>query len=232
MKMKSSMRLAAMAIAAVLLLPAACDRRDTEDDTATTPADTELDRPTDAATATPEATDATAEGPAAGSAAGTTATPGSPDQGTPAATATSQADALAMLMAVNEHEISAADQAIRKKVTGDVRQYAEMMRTDHGKNLQETTRLGGAASTATAVTAMREKGENELRTLDAQTGKAYEKAYIDAMVKGHTEALAMIDNTMLPAATDANVRQHFTVTRTAVSRHLDRAKELQGTMGR
>jgi len=220
-----------LAAALILVLGlVACDRRDVEDDTTATPAEpttsreagtppTDADRDIEAPTATnaPEPPDTTAGMPA-----GSTAPAG--------ATATTQADALAMLMAVDEHEIAAADQALGKNVTGAVRDFAQMMKTDHGKNLTDTTKLGGAASTAPGVKALKDKGDSDLRTLDAQSGKAYEKAYIDAMVKGHTDALAMIDNTLLPAATDTNVRQHFTTTRAAVARHLDKAKEIQATV--
>lgn len=214
-----------LAIALPLLL-VACDRREVEDDTAATPADTEMaqegpvgtapapgpDTPVDpdVATTAPEPRDASEPAP-----------------GTPGAGATSQADALAMLIAVNEHEIAAADQALAKNVTGKVRAYAEMMKTDHSRNLADTTGLGGAASTAPAVTGLRSKGENELRMLGAKSGKDYEQAYVEAMVKGHTEVLALIDGTLLPATTDANVRQHLTTTRTTVQRHLDEAKKLQ-----
>jgi putative membrane protein len=139
----------------------------------------------------------------------------------------SQADALAMMVAVDEHEIAAVDQAIGKKVSGKVRDFADMMKVDHSRNLVDTTKLGAAESTATPVTLLRQKGESELRMLDGKSGKDYESAYVDAMVKGHTEALSMIDNTLLPAATDTKVRDHFTATRTAVARHLEKAKELQ-----
>lgn len=230
-------KLARIPLAAALVVAlglVACDRRDVEDDTTVTPAEptesreagsppTDADRDIDAPVATnePEPPDATEAMPAGSTAPGTAPT---------GSAGTTQADALAMLMAVNEHEIAAADQALGKNVTGAVRDFAEMMKTDHGKNLADTTRLGGAASTAPAVDALEKKGEADLRALDAQTGKAYEKAYIDAMVKGHTDALAMIDNTLLPATTDANIRQHFTTTRAAVARHLERAKEIQGTL--
>lgn len=212
----------------------ACDRRDVEDDTTATPAEpaesreagsppTGADRDIEAPVETnePEPPDTTEAMPAGNA-------PATPDAAT--AASPSQADALAMLLAINEHEIAAADQALRKNVTGAVRDYAQMMKTDHGKNLADTTRLGGAASTAPTIEAMEKKGEADLRTLDAQTGKAYEKAYIDAMVTGHTDALARIDSTMLPAATDPNIRQHLTTTRDTVSRHLARAKEIQGTL--
>lgn len=216
-------------LAGVLALAAACDRRDTEDDTTRTAADTEIDRAAGAEAPPapgPEASPGTDAEVAA------TVSPEPPDAGetgapgTPAA-ALSQADALALLVAINEHEIAAADQALRKNVTGAVRQFADMMRVDHTRNLTDTTKLGGAASTHPTVTGQKRKGEAELRTLDAQTGNAYEKAYMDAMVKGHEEALGAIDNAMLPAATDDRVRQHFTATRTAVANHLERARQVR-----
>ncbi|KQY49355.1 DUF4142 domain-containing protein [Lysobacter sp. Root494] len=220
------------AAAVVLLLGlAACDRRDVEDDTTATPAEATASReagtpPPATDVEAPTATNAPEPPDASEMPAGSTA-PGTAPAG---ATTTSQADALAMLMTVNEHEIAAADQALGKNVTGAVRDFAQMMKTDHSKNLADTTKLGGAASTSPGVKALKDKGDADLRMLDAQTGKAYEKAYIDAMVKGHTDALAMIDNTLLPAATDTNIRQHFTTTRAAVARHLEKAKEIQGTL--
>lgn len=215
-------------LAVALAATAACDRRDTEDDAARTAADTELERPVGAeapAQPGPEASPGTDAEVA--STVGAEPPDASETAGQPGAAGASQADALALLATINEHEIAAADQAVRKNVTGDVRQFAEMMRTEHTKNLEETTKLGGAASTHAAVTAQKQKSEAELRTLDAQSGKAYEKAWMDAMVKGHEDALAAIDNTMLPAATEDRARQHFTATRAAVAKHLERARQIQ-----
>jgi putative membrane protein len=212
---------AALAIALLLpLLLSGCDRRTVEDD-----------RQSTAEPGTPAAT-SPAEADRAASAPVATVTPEPADTATaaPAANALTQADALAWLVAADEHEIAAADQALARNVTGKVRDYAQMMKTDHGKNLTDTTRLGAATSTAAAVTVLKQKGEADLRALDANAGAAYEKAYVDAMVRGHTDVLAMFDSTLLPAATDANVRQHFTTTRATVARHLDKAKELQAAM--
>lgn len=206
-----------MVALALPLLITACDRRTVEDDAAATPAEDTASR--EAGTPAP-VTDV--EVPASATAPA--------DATAPTAGAISQADALAMLMAVNEHEIAAADQALAHNVSGGVRDYAQMMKTEHTQNLTESSKLGGAVSTAIAVKDLRDKGEAELRTLDALSGDAYAKAYIDAMVKGHTEALALLDGTLLAAATDANVRQHFTATRAAVAHHLERAKEVQASL--
>lgn len=216
---------AAIAVSLALpLLLASCDRRKVEDDTTATPAE-----PTQSPEAGTPPTDADREV----SAPVATNTPEPADAGAAAPTAAntlSQADALAWLVAADEHEIAAADQALARNVTGKVRDYAQMMKTDHGKNLADTIKLGAAASTAPAVKTLKDKGEADLRALDANAGAAYEKAYIDAMVRGHTDVLAMFDGTLLPAATDANVRQHFTTTRAAVARHLEKAKEIQAAL--
>ena len=109
--------------------------------------------------------------------------------------------------------------------TGDVLDYARMMEKEHGDNLAKTQSLGSPAD-GSDVQALKDKGAKELQTLDAASGEAYEKAYIDAMVKGHQEALDAIDNKMIPAATTDVVKQHLTDTRTHVAAHLDKAKAI------
>ena len=52
------------------------------------------------------------------------------------------------------------------------------------------------------------------------------KAYIDAMVKGHTEALAVLDNKLIPKATTQAVKDHLAATREHVAHHLERAESL------
>lgn len=219
--------LGSVAVAGLLL--AGCDRRDVGERAASTPQDatTQTQAP---AGGPPPAADRDIDAPVA---TNTPEPPDATDTGAPSIAtrpAISQADALALLMAVDENEIAAADQALARNVGGQVRDYAQMMKTDHGQNLTDTTRLGGAVSTAPAVAEAKQKGEAGLRSLDAFGGAGYEKAYIDAMVADHTEALAIFDSTLLPVATSANVRQHFITTRAMVARHLARAKEIQASL--
>jgi putative membrane protein len=47
------------------------------------------------------------------------------------------------------------------------------------------------------------------------------------MVKGHEEALALLDDKLIPAASSENARAHLTETRASVAEHLQRAKALQ-----
>jgi len=133
--------------------------------------------------------------------------------------------ALGLLGAVNEHEIAAARQAQSKKVSGAVLDYARMMQKDHGEN-QARTKAFGPLSDGAEVRALKVKGEGELASLGTKSGAAYAKAYIDAMVKGHTDALDLIDRKMIPAATGAAVKEHLTKTRAHVADHLERARAI------
>ena len=79
------------------------------------------------------------------------------------------------------------------------------------------------------VAAMKQKHDAERQRLSALDGEAFASAWVDAMVKGHEEALAKLDNELIPGASDAGVRQHLQDTRAAISRHLDTARSLQSS---
>lgn len=140
------------------------------------------------------------------------------------------AEALATLMAVNEHEIASARLALDKKPSEPVAQYARMLEREHGENQRKTrdlARSAGVDPKATpAVEALKTRSERERDALAGQDGDAFERAYIEAMVKGHAEALAKIDGELLPAATDPVVAEHLRVTRTHIAQHLEQAEQL------
>lgn len=134
--------------------------------------------------------------------------------------------ALGMLAAINQHEIDAAKQAKAKKVSAPVLAYAAKMEKEHGENLAKTKTLGTLSNDA-QVQAQKVEGKQHLAELGKKSGKDYESAYVDAMVKGHSDVLAKIDGTLLPMATSAAVKKHLTETRGHVAMHLDEAKALQ-----
>lgn len=176
----------------------------------------------------PDADDAMSTPPAA-----TTPTDGTyPDANAPGtdmpAADTGQQEALGLLAAVDEHEIAAAQQAKSKNVDGAELDYANMMESAHSQNLAATRALMMAdAAEPAAVADLKAKGQAELDRLGALQGDEYEDAYIDAMVAGHQDALAMLDSRLIPAARDAAVRQHLQSTREQVAAHLEQARQLQ-----
>lgn len=152
--------------------------------------------------------------------------PQSPPAATGADATVEERGALGVLNAINAHEIAAAEQALSKGVSGDVADYARMMQTSHAQNREQTTALGADDDHARAQ-AQRDKGQAERQALDGREGDDYARAYIDAMVTGHAQALETLDNELIPAATTPAVRDHLAATRSTVAAHLQQARALQ-----
>jgi len=177
--------------------------------------------------------------------------------GMPAGSTSALADgdrkALMAVMEVDRHEIEAADAALSKNVQGEVRAYAETLRSEHTRNLEasrallgnedqtgrEMTAVAGgtamttadAASSASSTPAdlveMKRKHDEERERRSALSGNEFQKAWVDAMAMGHQDALTKLDSELIPGATDARVKAHLQTTRSAIAAHLDAAKKLQ-----
>jgi putative membrane protein len=106
------------------------------------------------------------------------------------------------------------------------------MGTDTGMGTAGTTATDAMAGNTVMsddadLRAMREKHDAARQRLSQLEGEAFATAWIAAMVQGHEEALAELDNELIPNATDAGVTRHLQTTRTAIAGHLDTARSLQ-----
>ncbi|WP_115043525.1 DUF4142 domain-containing protein [Xanthomonas arboricola] len=137
-------------------------------------------------------------------------------------------EALGTLSAINTSEIGAANLALQKQVHGGVRDYAMQMVKEHTDNNQKLAKWSPDLSAAAAKAQM-SKGKTELAMLQKLDTKAFEAAYVTAMVKDHTDALAALDKQLIPAAKTAQVLAHLQTTRSHVAEHLAAAKTLQAS---
>lgn len=94
---------------------------------------------------------------------------------------------------------------------------------------QSPDAMGGPLPSDPELAEMRRKHDAERQRLAAMEGEEFATAWIQAMVKGHEEALTKLDNELIPGASDAAVKQHLQDTRAAISRHLDTARSLQSS---
>ena len=142
-----------------------------------------------------------------------------------------EAEVLATVAAIDLNEINAAAQAQTKQISQPVKDYAKLLHQEHGMNLDKTLKLGQQIEATPVITPAVEqaqkKGAGELAAFVELDGKAFESAYVAAMVKGHTEALAKIDTQLQKSAGNAALKQHLTGTREHVAKHLEKAKALQ-----
>ena len=155
---------------------------------------------------------------------------GSPMREVPGTEGT-DAEVLSFIVAVDVNEILAASEAQKKKIASPVMDYAKMLHTAHGENMAKTLQLGQSIqvtpSDTKPVDALKKKGAGELAMLIPLDGKEFETAYLDAMIKGHTEVLGMIDDQLLKTAKNEKLKGHLTQTRGHVAMHLDQAKKLK-----
>lgn len=144
---------------------------------------------------------------------------------------TMESNAIAHLMAVNEHEILSAEIAAGKQVSAPVAEYAAMLKREHAENQALSAKLATApkkdANDSADVIARKEKAAAERQMLSATPASEFEAIYLDAMIDGHAEALTLIDDKLMPAAKTSAVKSHLTETRKHIAMHLERAEALQ-----
>ena len=180
---------------------------------------------------------ADAAAPSATTAPGATSIPGAMASDTSASQASAgltDADILAIITAIDSNEIKAATEAQKEKLGGKAKGYAKMLKKQHAANAEKSKKFSKKAgitpSEANQTAAdLRAKGASELTTLASLDGKAFEKAYIDAMVTGHIEALQVIDTQLLPSAKNEDLRAQIKDLRGHVAHHLEEGKRLQET---
>lgn len=137
---------------------------------------------------------------------------------------------IAFMEAINNSEISAAKVAKDKKIDSNVMNFADLMIDQHSKNLQEVTDLSKSANIPededSAVKKFKDKGDKELASLSSLDGTKFQKAYIKAMIKGHTEALKKVDH-FIKEAQNEDLKKYLINTKVTVEEHLAKAKKLK-----
>ena len=140
---------------------------------------------------------------------------------------------IGLIMAIDKSEIDAAHQAEGKNISPEVKDFAKMMEDQHGDNLAKLQALStktGIQPPATAGGMIMAKGDKGLAIRGVMNGHDFEKAYINDMVDGHSDALNLIDTHLLPDAQNSELKDFVAKTRDHVVMHLAKAKELQSKL--
>jgi putative membrane protein len=142
-----------------------------------------------------------------------------------------EAEILAYLIAMNEAEVAAAQDAIAKNVDARVIKFAEHMKKDHGKNLEDTQKLASSMDVqpqdTDSVMRFREKAAGIRTDLSRLDSGAFGNAYMEYMVRDHEKALEMIDENFMKHTKDVQLLDHLKVTRSTVAEHYSQAKAIQ-----
>lgn len=148
--------------------------------------------------------------------------------------AQSEGKILETVIVLNKNEIAAGNLALKKSSNKEVKNFAAFMVKEHGDNLKKTEmlshKLGVNPASNSTATNLKHKGKKELAHLKTLHGTSFDKAYMDAMVKGHEDALNLINN-LISQASNPLVKKHLEATKVHVEHHLQKAQAIQKTLG-
>ena len=132
---------------------------------------------------------------------------------------------------------SAAGAAAQSKArNAQVKDFAQQMVRDHGAVNKQAVALAQKLNVTPAdndVSRQLQQGAEQSRTeLGGRTGAEFDRAYIDREVQYHQAVLDALDRTLIPGAQNAELKALLQQVRPNVAAHLERAKSIQGSLGR
>jgi putative membrane protein len=169
---------------------------------------------------------------------GTSDSPTSESQSAPSASVGSTADVsglsdaqiAAVLQAINQGEIKQGVLASNHASAASVKRFASHMVTAHRTMLATQTAILSRAQITPSANAvsnqLKRDGRAQLSTLQSMRGRDFDRAYVDAQVRGHSEALDIIDRT-LPTLRNPELKMDVQNARPRVEAHLREAQRLQ-----
>jgi putative membrane protein len=173
-------------------------------------------------------------GAVTGSGGGGGATDGGTDGVDGAAAALSQAQAIAVAEEANSGEVHAAEIALTRSTNSDVLAFATMMTTDHNAaNMRLQALVQQAGLTAEDSATRRTLSTQTQQTLDslwAATTSSFDLTYVNSQIAMHTMVLQLLQNSLIPAVQDAQLRTELQAEQTAVTAHLASAQQLHATL--
>jgi putative membrane protein len=153
-----------------------------------------------------------------------------------AAQAPSDAQIASIVVTANQVDIDAGKLGESKGHAADVKAFAKQMVTDHtGVNKQAValvTKLKVTPEDNPTSQSLKKAGDDNLKSLKALKGAAFDKAYIDHEVAYHEQVLDAVDKTLIPGATNAELKALLVKVRPAFVAHLEHARHLQSSMSK
>ncbi len=143
----------------------------------------------------------------------------------------SDAQIAAIVVTANQVDIDAGKLAASKSSSKEVKEFAQLMVTDHaGVNksaVELVTKLKVKPEESPTSKGLKSAGEETLKRLKGLKGAEFDRAYVDNEVTYHQTVLDAVDKTLIPSAKTAELKALLVQVRPAFVAHLEHAKHLQ-----
>ncbi len=140
----------------------------------------------------------------------------------------------AIVVAANQVDIDAGQLAAKNASNAEVRKFGQQMVTDHtsvNKSAVDlVTKLKVTPQENDTSKALKAGGDKNIAKLKSLQGAAFDKAYVDQEVAYHTQVLEALDKTLIPNASNAELKALLVKVRPAFVAHLEHAKTLQKSL--
>ena len=138
-----------------------------------------------------------------------------------------------IVVTANQVDIDAGKLAKSRSTNKDVKAFAELMVTDHtgvNKSAKDlVTKLKVTPQDNPTSQSLKAGGDKNLAQLKTLKGVGFDKAYVDHEVAYHQQVLDALDKTLIPGATNAELKALLIKVRPAFVAHLEHAKHLQSS---
>lgn len=142
----------------------------------------------------------------------------------------------AIVVTANQVDIDAGKLAESVSTNSEVKEFAKRMITDHtGVNKSATelvTKLKVTPKENETSKSLKAGGEKNIAKLKGLKGAAFDKAYIDTEVTYHQQVLDALDKTLIPSASNAELKALLVKVRPAFVAHLEHSKHIQSSLGK
>jgi putative membrane protein len=150
------------------------------------------------------------------------------------AQAVNDAQIASIVVTANTVDIDAGKLAAASGTHADVKKFGELMVTDHtGVNKSAAAlaaKLGVTPEDNPTSQSLKAEGEKNVAHLKTLKGAAFDQAYVDHEVAYHQQVIDALDKTLIPGATNSELKALLVKVRPAFVAHLEHAKHLQTTL--
>lgn len=125
--------------------------------------------------------------------------------------------------------------ATQKGSSQAVKDFGQTMVTDHGgvnrQAVELAQRLNVTPEPNETSRQLQQAADSARSAMEGLSGAAFDSAYIAREVAYHQSVLDALDNTLIPSAQNAELKKLLQDTRPAFEAHLQRAQQVQGSLG-
>ncbi len=141
-----------------------------------------------------------------------------------------------IVVTANQVDIDAGKLAKSRSTNVDVKTFAKLMVTDHTGVNKSAVDLAGKLKVTPqdnpTSQSLKAGGDKNLAHLKTLSGAAFDKAYVDHEVVYHQQVIDALDKTLIPGATNEELKALLVKVRPAFVAHLEHAKHLQSSLAK